>query len=62
MSDLLTALALVLVIEGIAYALAPDGMRRAAAAAAALPAAQLRIGGLAAAVLGVALVWIIRGT
>ncbi|HYC01730.1 MAG TPA: DUF2065 domain-containing protein [Azospirillaceae bacterium] len=61
MSDLLTALALVLVIEGIAYALAPDGMRRAAAAAA-LPAAQLRIGGLAAAVLGVALVWIIRGT
>lgn len=43
MDDLLTALALVLVIEGCLWALFPDGMRRAMAQALAMPAATLRI-------------------
>ena len=61
MDDLLTALALVLVIEGCLWALFPDGMRRAMAQALAMPAATLRIGGLAFAVAGVLAVWVIRG-
>lgn len=61
MTDLLTALGLVLVLEGLCYAVAPDGMRRLAALAAEMPAGQLRIAGLAAAALGVGFVWLIRG-
>ncbi len=60
MRDLWTAFALVLVIEGCLYALFPDGMKRAAVRAMALPPRVLRIVGLAAACLGVALVWLVR--
>jgi len=60
MDDLWTALALVLVIEGIVLALAPDGVKRAALQMTAIPSAALRFGGLAAACLGVAVVWLIR--
>jgi uncharacterized protein YjeT (DUF2065 family) len=60
MKDFLTALALVLVLEGILYAAFPDGMRRAAARAALVPPMALRLAGLAAAGIGVALVWLIR--
>lgn len=60
MRDLLTALALILVIEGIVYALLPDGMKRLAAHALKTPAQSLRIGGLIAACLGVILVWALR--
>jgi uncharacterized protein len=59
--EALLALGLVLALEGALYALFPEGMRRAAALALALPAEQLRIGGLVAAVLGVGLVWLVRG-
>jgi len=59
--DALLALGLVLALEGALYALFPDGMRRALAMALALPADQLRIAGLAAAAIGVAIVWLIRG-
>jgi uncharacterized protein YjeT (DUF2065 family) len=52
MKDFATALALVLVIEGIPYVFA-DGMKRLMAQATALPAAALRATGLAAACLGV---------
>ncbi|MBM3549516.1 MAG: DUF2065 family protein [Alphaproteobacteria bacterium] len=61
MEDALLALGLVLALEGALYALFPDGMRRALAMALALPADQLRIAGLAAAAIGVAIVWLIRG-
>jgi uncharacterized protein YjeT (DUF2065 family) len=61
MTDLATALALVLVVEGVLWALVPDGMKQAAAKAALLDSGPLRMGGLAFAVLGVALVWAIRG-
>jgi uncharacterized protein YjeT (DUF2065 family) len=60
MTDFWTALALVLVIEGALYALFPDGMRRAAARALLVPPQALRLAGLTAACVGVALVWLIR--
>ncbi len=60
MRDLLTALGLVLVLEGVLWALFPDGMKKAAALALALDSRQLRLMGLAAAVLGVLLVWLVR--
>ena len=60
MQDLATALALVLVIEGIVLALTPEGIKRAALQLTAVPSAALRIGGLVAACLGVAAVWLIR--
>ena len=61
MRDLLTALALVLVIEGVLYAAFPSGMRRALEAAMAMPDATLRTAGLLAAAIGVAAIWLIRG-
>lgn len=60
MRDFLTALSLALVIEGVAYALFPGAMQRAVSAVLALPPSALRFGGLAAAVLGVAGVWLVR--
>lgn len=60
MSELVTGLALVLVLEGILWALAPDGMKRAAMVALGLENHQLRTGGLAIATVGVFLIWLIR--
>jgi uncharacterized protein YjeT (DUF2065 family) len=60
MRDLWTALALVLVIEGTLYALFPEGMRRVAARALLVPPQALRLAGLAAACIGVILVWVVR--
>jgi uncharacterized protein YjeT (DUF2065 family) len=60
MKDLATALALVLVIEGVVYSLFPDGMKRLVAQVMVLPASALRATGLVAACLGVAAVWLIR--
>lgn len=60
MRDLGTAFALVLVIEGVLYALFPEGMKRAAARAAATPPQALRTAGLVAACAGVALAWLVR--
>jgi uncharacterized protein YjeT (DUF2065 family) len=60
MSDLATAAALVLVIEGVVYALFPGQMQRMMAAALTFPPGALRTSGLVAAALGVGLVWLIR--
>jgi uncharacterized protein len=60
MRDLVTALGLVLVIEGVLYALFPESMKRAAARATAIPPQALRLAGLAAVCLGVTLVWLTR--
>ena len=60
MRDFATALALVLVIEGILYALLPEAMKRMAARAMAVPPQVLRATGLVAACLGVAAVWVLR--
>ena len=61
MSDLLTALALAVALEGIIYALFPEGMKRVMAVAIEQPSSSLRLAGLAAAGLGVGAVWLIRG-
>ena len=61
MGDLGTGLALVLVIEGVLWALFPDRMKQAAAQATLLDSGRLRLGGLAFASVGVLLVWVIRG-
>ena len=60
MKDFLTALALILVIEGILYALFPEVMKRLALRTTRTPGQALRIGGLIAAILGVILVWALR--
>ena len=60
-TGLLQGVAVVLALEGIAYALAPGAMRRALAAMAAAPEQRLRLGGLVAAVLGVGLAWLLQG-
>jgi uncharacterized protein YjeT (DUF2065 family) len=58
--DLLTAVGLVLVLEGAAYALFPGGVRRLLEVARATPEDRLRIGGMAAAAIGLVLVWAVR--
>ncbi|HVJ54541.1 MAG TPA: DUF2065 domain-containing protein [Aliidongia sp.] len=60
MQDLWTALALVLVIEGVLYALFPQPMKRAMLAVLTQPEPTLRLVGLAAVLLGVGFVWVIR--
>ncbi len=61
MDDLLTALALVLVIEGGLYALFPEGMRKMMAQMQTVPENRLRIMGLIGAVAGFLGVWALRG-
>jgi uncharacterized protein len=48
-------------LEGAAYALFPQGMRRMLDAVRELPEARLRMAGLAATVVGVGLAWLVRG-
>jgi uncharacterized protein YjeT (DUF2065 family) len=57
--QVLAGIAVVLAVEGLLYAVAPAAMRRAVASLAEQPEARLRAGGLAAAVVGVALAWIL---
>lgn len=61
MRDLFTALALAVALEGIAYALFPEGMKRMMAIAMEQPSSNLRLAGLSLAILAVGLVWLIRG-
>ena len=61
MKDFVTALALAAAIEGMLYSVIPGAMQRMNAQVALLPRPALRIGGLAAAILGVGAVWAIRG-
>ena len=60
-ADLLVALGLILAIEGALYALFPEAMKRMILAVAAVDPTRLRNAGLLAAVVGVALVWLVRG-
>lgn len=61
LGDLVVALGLMVALEGALYAAAPGFMREVLARAAELPDTTLRRGGLAALVLGVAIVWMVRG-
>ena len=61
MDDFGVALGLVLVIEGLLYALAPGAMKQAIVAVLAQPAERLRGVGLLAAVIGLGVIWLFRG-
>jgi uncharacterized protein YjeT (DUF2065 family) len=60
MTDLLVGLGLMLAIEGVAYALFPDAMRRMVARILAEPSERVRYFGLIMAAIGVATVWFVR--
>lgn len=61
MSDLLVGLALVLVIEGLLWALVPNFGLKLLEAARSSSESALRTGGVIAVAVGVLLVWLIRG-
>ena len=61
MTDLIAALGLLLAIEGLTFAALPGAARRAAAEIAQAPEALLRGVGIGAAVLGVLVLWWVRG-
>ena len=61
MTDLVVGLALVLVIEGILWAAFPDAARRMLEVATQTPETTLRFGGTGAIILGVGIVWLMRG-
>lgn len=61
MIDFLTALGLMLVLEGALYALFPEGMRKLAAQMIVMPPATLRIIGLSFAIFGVLIIGVLRG-
>ena len=60
MKELFTALALVLVIEGVLYALFPSKMRYLIAKMAEVEDTSLRASGILAILVGIACVWVIR--
>ena len=59
--DLLMALALVFVIEGLVYAVFPGKLRAMMGTMQKLSDDQMRIGGIMAMAIGVAAVWLVRG-
>jgi uncharacterized protein YjeT (DUF2065 family) len=60
MNDLVTALGLVLVIEGLLYALAPEQAKRMMATVFKTPSDNLRVIGMLALASGVAVVWVAK--
>jgi len=59
--QLAIAFALILVIEGVLYALFPNGMKRMLVSLIDVPESALRSVGLTCAIIGVVLVWLMRG-
>jgi uncharacterized protein len=60
MFDFLAAIGLFFAIEGILFAAFPISAKRAMSAALEMPDSRLRIVGLVSAVIGVAIVWLVR--
>jgi uncharacterized protein YjeT (DUF2065 family) len=60
MAELVTAIGLVLVIEGLLYAVAPGRLKSLAELAGQIPDETLRMAGIVAIALGVGVVWIGR--
>ncbi|WP_230531023.1 DUF2065 domain-containing protein [Microvirga roseola] len=60
MLDLIAALGLALVVEGILFAAFPDGMRRAMYEAAHSPSDRMRVVGIVSAMIGLGVVWLVR--
>ena len=61
MQDFLTAIGLVLVVEGVVYGGLPGLALRLATEVLSMPESALRIAGLAAVAVGVGIVWLARG-
>ncbi len=61
MSDFMIALGLVFVIEGLVFAAFPQAAKRAMTSVMETPETVLRVIGVGSAILGLALVWLIRG-
>jgi uncharacterized protein YjeT (DUF2065 family) len=60
-SDLAVALGLALAVEGLLFAAFPDAVKRAMLDAAQSPSERMRIVGIGSAVVGVVIVWFVRG-
>jgi uncharacterized protein YjeT (DUF2065 family) len=61
MEDFLAALGLVFVIEGLVFAAFPAHAKRAMASVMETPEGSLRLIGLGSAVVGLIVVWLVRG-
>ena len=61
MSDFLVAIGLVFALEGILFAALPGPVKRAMGHVTETPDQALRLIGIASAVIGVLLVWLVRG-
>jgi uncharacterized protein len=61
MPELVVAIGLVLVIEGLVFAAFPGAAKRLAATALESPENSLRIAGIVSAVFGIVLIWLVRG-
>ena len=61
MPELIVAIGLVFVIEGLVFAAFPGVAKRLAATALESPENSLRIAGIVSAVIGVVLIWLVRG-
>ena len=61
MSDFIVGIGLVLVIEGLLFAAVPGLAKRLAASALESPEGIMRIAGVASALLGTIIVWLVRG-
>ena len=61
MSEFIVALGLVLVIEGLLFVGFPAAVKRLAASAIESPEASLRFAGITSAVIGLVLIWVVRG-
>jgi uncharacterized protein YjeT (DUF2065 family) len=61
MSDFLAALGLVFVIEGLIFAAFPDAAKQAMASVLETPDTSLRLIGIGSALVGLIVVWLVRG-
>ena len=61
MEDFLAALGLVFVIEGLVFAAFPAQAKRAMASVMETPEGSLRLIGLGSAVVGLIVIWLVRG-
>jgi len=60
-TDLFSALALAIIIEGLLYAAFPEQMKRVLASVQLMPASTIRAVALTCAAVGLVLLWFIRG-
>jgi uncharacterized protein YjeT (DUF2065 family) len=61
MSQFVVAIGLVLAVEGLIFAAFPQAAKRLAASALETPEGALRVAGVVSAIVGVALIWLVRG-